>query len=72
MNFRFRRLLRDARQLVTFETFMMLVMLLFLTAMNAWGCYNMWKKTERKRISCGAAAGLTPAPADAEPEAPRK
>lgn len=70
MNFQLRRFIHSARQYLTFEVFMMIVMLLTLAYLNAVGLYCAYVKIERR--SRGAAAGLTPAPADAEPEAPRK
>lgn len=70
MNFQLRRFIHGARQYLTFETFMMSMILLILAMMTSLGLYSARMKCER--ISRGAAAGLTPAPADAEPEAPRK
>ena len=72
MNFQLRRFIHDARQYITFDVFMALAIMAFLATLTSLGIYCAWEKIERKRISCGAATGLTPAPADAGPRAPRK
>ena len=72
MNFQLRRFIHNARQSLEFDVVLSLMILAFLAMLTSLGIYCAWEKIERKRISCGAATGLTPAPADAEPEAPRK
>lgn len=67
MNFQLRRFVHDVRQYLTAETLMMSIIMLFLVILNAVGIYIAIERRSR-----GAAAGLIPAPADAEPEAPRK
>ena len=70
MNFQLRRFIHNTRQYITFETFMMSMVLLLLVVMTTWGLCSAYKKYER--LSRSVATGLTPAPADAEPKALRK
>ena len=70
MNFQLRRFVHGVGRCLTFETFLMFMVLLFLATLTSLGLYSAYMKYER--ISRGTATSLTPVPADAELEVPRK
>ena len=71
MNFQLSRFIHDTKQYIAFDVVIMLVIMVFLAMLTSLGIYCAWDQIKHTRISRGAAAGLTPAPTDAELKAPR-